>query len=145
MYDDTTISLVIQCWLHIPIHREDRKHATNAVFYLLVKLHPDAPPDVLDKIFDSIPVETITRRIKKTLLDPRLLNGALCQELCAIQAFSQSRRPWGDAFLRGRVCDSVCQAIVRQIEIGSEEQTYHILHVGDYLLRCVVRDFWLCK
>ena len=118
MYDDTTISLIIHCWLRTPIHLGDRKHAINAVFYLLIKRHPDAPPDVLDKIFDSIPVETITRYINKMLLDPRLVDGALCQELYVIQAFSQSRRLWGDAFLRGWVCDSVCEAILRQIEIG---------------------------
>jgi hypothetical protein len=127
----------------MPIHREGRKHAINAVFYLLVNLHPDAPPDVLDKIFGSIPVESITRHIKKTMLDPRLIDGALYEELCVVQAFTQSRRPWGDVFLRERICDSVCQAIVRQIEIGSEEQTYRVLRVGDRLLRCVVRDFWL--
>lgn len=132
LYDDTTIALVMHCWMNMSSDRENRKPAVDIISALFND--SDAPSDSLDKAVRAVTVDAINLRMKQVLLDARLADEAIKDELLAFRPFILARRPWAQAFLRARTYDHVAQALLRHLKAGVNHFTPDILSVGGYVL-----------
>lgn len=126
----------MHCWMNMSTDRENRKNIVGLVISLFAPGHidSDALSDCLDKAVRAVTVDTINLRIQQVLLDPKLTDDAIEDELHAIKPFVVASRPWAQAFVRSRTYDAVAQALSRHLKAGSNRFTPDILNIGSSLL-----------
>jgi hypothetical protein len=141
MYDETSISLAMHCWLYMSPDRDSRKHAASIIGVLFGGLEENLPqvgPGVKVIAVRSVTIDAINLRVSSILGDETVLDENLEGELYALDCFSKSRHPFSSAFIRFRIYDHVVNALQRQLKNGSPQFTVDVLQTGHILLGSVL-------
>jgi hypothetical protein len=136
LYDDTTVALVMHCWMNMSADRENREPVVKLVNSMFAhgRIDPFGPSDFCNKAVHAVTIDVIHQRIMNVLLDPMLVDEAIVDELWAIGAFILAPR-WARTFTQSRTYDHVARALLRHLNAGPNQFTPSVLHVGSELFR----------
>ncbi|KAF9528640.1 hypothetical protein CPB83DRAFT_305484 [Crepidotus variabilis] len=117
MYDATTISLVMHCWVfmsHNPINRLSASACARYLFFQ-TEVIPPPPAGVRYTALLSVSLETFVSREKLALENSDLLGEALAMEFKAIDPFSGQNSDLSQAFVDRKFCTAIVNALYRQV------------------------------
>lgn len=139
MLDETTIALMMHCWLNMSMERSRRKVAVRSIFDLFSEKSCDDSSDVLDIAVRSVSLEAIISKAKITLYDPQIIDEALEEELKALQVFCLVRRPWTAALIDSGLHLDIAYALQRQRKYTLDHSRDDaVVDMGGHVIRCAL-------
>lgn len=133
MYDETSISLVMHCWLYMSSNYEYRQSALFAV-HALFQNPRSVPSGAKELAVKTVTIDHFIERFVGTLREGTILDGPLEEELWAFFQFVITENPYALAFVNAEVYCDIAGALQYQMHHGTEKLAYDIFSLSHQII-----------